>query len=168
MTANPYAPPRAFVRDIVKPSATAVQADRSTRLGASLLDGLIFSVMVYPPMFIAVAIGGLAQGGQPGSEGTILLVGVLLMLIGLAAWIWLNLRQMSRTSQSLAKKYLNIKVVRSDGSPIPLGRLIWLRNVVNMLVGIIPLYALVDVLFIFGESRQCLHDRIADTMVVKA
>jgi uncharacterized RDD family membrane protein YckC len=63
---------------------------------------------------------------------------------------------------------LGIKVVRTDGSPASVGRIFWLRNVVNGLIGIVPLYGLVDVLFIFSESRQCLHDKIADTAVVKA
>jgi uncharacterized RDD family membrane protein YckC len=39
---------------------------------------------------------------------------------------------------------------------------------VNSLIGIIPLYTIIDLLFIFGEQRQCLHDKIADTIVVKA
>ena len=30
------------------------------------------------------------------------------------------------------------------------------------------LYALIDHLWIFGEERRCLHDKIADTVVVKA
>jgi uncharacterized RDD family membrane protein YckC len=59
-------------------------------------------------------------------------------------------------------------VVRTDGTPVSLGRIFLLRNVVNGLLGFIPLYSLVDVLFIFGERRQCLHDRLADTIVVKA
>ena len=75
---------------------------------------------------------------------------------------------MELNGRSIAKKILTIKVVRSDGSPASLGRLIWLRNVVNWLISIIPLYGLIDSLFIFGESRQCLHDKIADTIVVKA
>jgi len=39
---------------------------------------------------------------------------------------------------------------------------------VNSLISIVPLYGLVDALFIFGESRQCLHDRLADTFVINA
>jgi uncharacterized RDD family membrane protein YckC len=72
-----------------------------------------------------------------------------------------------RNGQSIAKKLLKIKVVRSDGSRASLGRIFWLRNVVNGLLSIIPAYGIVDVLFIFGESRQCLHDKIADTIVIK-
>jgi len=71
-----------------------------------------------------------------------------------------------RNSQSIGKKIMHIKVVRSDGTPVTLGRLFWLRNVVNGLISIVPLYGLIDALFIFGESRQCLHDKIADTIVV--
>ncbi len=53
-----------------------------------------------------------------------------------------------------------------------LGRIFWLRNVVNLIPSVIPyvgnIYGLVDALFIFSESRQCVHDKIADTIVVKA
>jgi len=68
----------------------------------------------------------------------------------------------------MGKRLLEIRVVRSDGSQASLGRIFWLRNVVNGLLGIIPLYAIIDVLFIFGQRRQCIHDLIADTIVVKA
>ena len=79
---------------------------------------------------------------------------------------------MIRGSQSIAKKLLDIKVVRSDGSRASVSRIIWLRNSVIWLLSLVPLLgavvALLDVLFIFGESRQCLHDKIADTIVIKA
>jgi hypothetical protein len=39
---------------------------------------------------------------------------------------------------------------------------------VNGLLSIIPLYGIIELLFIFGEDRQCLHDKIADTIVVEA
>jgi hypothetical protein len=39
---------------------------------------------------------------------------------------------------------------------------------VNTLISFVPLYTIVDHLFIFGESRQCLHDKLADTIVIQA
>jgi uncharacterized RDD family membrane protein YckC len=42
-----------------------------------------------------------------------------------------------------------------------------LRGVVNGLLSIIPLYGLVDALFIFREDKRCLHDLIAGTIVVR-
>ena len=166
---NPYAPPRAIVRDIVDPSALAAQADRSTRLGAAILDSFIFMAMVYMPIMLGAMVGG-ATAAAAGSAGSnpMMAVGGVAATIGFAVWLWLTVKYMGRNGQSIAKKLLNIKVVRADGSPASLGRLIWLRNVVNGLISIVPLYGLIDALFIFGESRQCLHDRIAGTVVLKA
>lgn len=165
---NPYAPPRARVRDVVAPKAKQVQAERSTRLGAAIVDGLIFSAMVYLPLMVATMIAAAGAEGGNDAAGGFLLMGLGLGLVGFIAWTWLTLKQMSATGQSLAKKYFNIKVVCGDGSPASLGRLIWKRNVITWLLNIIPLYGIVEVLFIFGENRQCLHDRIADTIVVEA
>ena len=92
----------------------------------------------------------------------------MLTTIGFAVWAWLNIRYVLQNGQSIGKKMLNIKVVMSDGSKASLGRIFWVRNVVNGLLSIVPLYGLIDVLFIFGMQRQCLHDKIADTIVVKA
>ena len=161
---NPYAPPRAFVRDVAD-SSLAAPADRGTRLGASLLDGVIFMAMVYAPVAFAGIVGGTA--GEGGSSAMAAL-GLLLAMVGFIVWCWLTITYMARNGQSIAKKLLNIKVVRTDGSPVSIGRIIWLRNVVNALISIVPLYGFVDALFIFGESRQCLHDKIADTVVLKA
>ena len=165
---NPYAPPRARVRDIAVPSNVPVLAERSTRLGAALVDGLIFAAIVYLPMLVGFAIGGAASSGGNSSGDGFMMLGVLLALVGLGVFMVLTLRQMSQTGQSLAKKYFNIKVVMSDGSPATMGTLILKRNVLNGLLGIIPMYGIVELLFIFGEKRQCLHDRIADTIVVEA
>jgi uncharacterized RDD family membrane protein YckC len=168
---NPYAPPQATVLDISDPHATTSPADRGTRLGAAILDGIIFAVMVYLPMGIAAAfMGGLAAGtaDSEASFGAILIGSVGIALVGFIVWCWLTIKYVKQNGQSIAKKLLAIKVVRTDGSPITLGRLFWLRNVVNGLISIIPFYGIIDLVFIFSESRQCLHDKIADTIVVKA
>lgn len=165
---NPYAPPQAAVGDIADPASGVIFADRATRLGAATLDGIIFSAMVYLPLFAGGLITGLRGIAGRGHAGaSILGFGGLLALVGLIAWVWLTVIFVSRNGQSIAKKLLGIKVVRTDGSVASLGRIFWLRNFVNGLLAIIPFYALIDVLMIFNDTRQCLHDRIADTIVIK-
>jgi uncharacterized RDD family membrane protein YckC len=62
--------------------------------------------------------------------------------------------------------------VRSDGSPASFGRIVGLRYLPTSLITLIPVvgmfYALLDCLLIFRRSRRCLHDNIADTIVVTA
>lgn len=171
---NPYAPPRAAVGDIALPGDQMVPADRGTRLGAQILDGLIFGVMVYLPFVVAAGVTGaftVSPNLDPediSSFGPMFGVAVLVGCIGLAVWGWLTFTYVKRNGQTMAKKLLNIKVVRSNGEASSVGRIFWLRNIVNGLISIVPLYGLIDALFIFSESRQCLHDKLADTIVIKA
>lgn len=165
-TANPYAPPKGAVRDV--DSADNLEpADRIIRLAAAILDGIIAGVMIYVPALIVIAAtGGFNENGEPSE--TAVIVGGSLAFIGGIVWLWLTILYVARNGQTIAKKMVGIKVVRTDGSKASLGRIWWLRNFVNGLLGIIPLYSLIDVLFIFGEQRQCIHDKIADTIVVRA
>ena len=158
-TPNPYAPPQAAVQDVGEPGDSLPKAERGTRLAASILDGIIAAAMIVIPMVI---VGGWRPGGRANPAGS------FLAFAGFVAWAWLTVLFVARNGQSIAKKMLGIKVVRTDGSPASLGRIFLLRNVINTILGIIPLYGLVDALLIFGEPRQCVHDKIADTIVVKA
>jgi len=163
-TENPYAPPRAKVSDVVQDTEELELAGRAVRLGAALLDGLVVAVLVYLPLIVGGAFSSVGADGMPRFSG----MAGLLALAGLAVWIYFTIVYVSRNGQSIAKKWLGIKVVRTDGSPASLGRIWWLRNVVNGLLGVIPFYGLVDALLIFSDSRQCIHDKIADTIVVVA
>jgi len=72
----------------------------------------------------------------------------------------------------VGKRALGIRIVRSSGERASLGRIFALRYLPVTLLGAIPylgpVFSLVDILLIFRDSRQCLHDQIADTIVVKA
>jgi uncharacterized RDD family membrane protein YckC len=167
---NPYAPPKAAVRDIFAADEPFIYADRGTRLGAAIVDTIIFMVMVYIPLVVPSLIAG-APTPESLESGAgfspIILAGFAFGMVGLIVWASLTIMYVVRNGQTIGKKWLKIKVVRSDGSPASLGRIFWLRNFVNGLLGIIPLYGMIEVLFIFGESRQCLHDKLADTIVIK-
>ncbi|MBS0420337.1 MAG: RDD family protein [Proteobacteria bacterium] len=171
-TTNPYAPPRAAVQDVDAPNNGEL-AGRGLRLGTVLLDGIIMAVMIYLPMAFSV----LWSGQKPFLNGhfnfaALMGAWTVLPLLGLIAFIWLNVTFVSRNGQSIGKKITGIKVVRSDGSPASLGRIFWLRNAIGAVLGLIPVvgsaFGLVDCLLIFGQPRQCLHDKFADTIVIKA
>lgn len=165
--ANPYAPPQAEVRDSAVHEENEL-AGRGTRFGAAMLDSLIAGIAVVPML-----IGANFQAMQTGDymnafSGVGLAIGFIAVLALLGYTIYL----VHTNGQTVGKKILGIKVVRSDFSKASLARIFWLRNIVNAIPGVIPFvgnfYGIVDHLFIFGERRQCVHDKIADTIVVKA
>ena len=160
--ANPYAPPKAIVNDAVAGEEELEPAARGLRLGAAILDGIIANVFVYVPTLIGTVIS------PPSTPGDFPALGIVLMLAGLVAWLSLTILYVARNGQTIAKKLLSIKVVRTDGSPASLGRIFFLRNFVPGLLNITIIFYIIDPLFIFGDERQCLHDKIADTIVVKA
>jgi uncharacterized RDD family membrane protein YckC len=165
---NPYAPPQAVVQDVLDPAAGILLADRGVRLGAAILDGLVFGVMVYLPLIAGAFAVGLGQAQDGGDGSAALGAGLTLAAVGFVAWVWITVKFLRANGQSIGKKACGIKMVRRDGSPVSASRVIWLRNVVNTIIGIIPLYGFIDVLFIFGEARRCVHDHLADTIVIKA
>lgn len=162
---NPYAPPRGAVHDVAGEGLEL--AGRGARLLAAILDGIIAGMMIYVPALIVVwAIGEFEDSGE--SDPTMLATAGFLCLMGFIAWAWITALLVARYGQTMGKRMLDIRVVRSDGSQASLGRIFWLRNAVNVLLGIIPLYSIIEVLLIFGVRRQCVHDLIADTIVVRA
>jgi uncharacterized RDD family membrane protein YckC len=164
---NPYAPPQAEVSDIDEREAIVEPAGRGIRFGAAMIDGLCF-IAIYAPILVAVGLNPAAIT----DPATFISIWGFISLVGLIALIVITVVLVQRNGQTIGKKLVGIKVVRSDGSRATLGRIFWLRNVVNAIPSAIPfvgnVYALVDHLFIFGDKRQCLHDKIADTIVVTA
>jgi uncharacterized RDD family membrane protein YckC len=171
---NPYAPPTAQVADAVEHSGELQIAGRGTRLGAYVVDVLVSLLFATPAMIAGGAslLTGLA-GASP-EDMLALFTGTfgLLLVAGMLAYAVITIILVHKNGQTIGKKLLGIKVVRKEGARASLGRIFWLRNVVNALPSLIPVvggfYFFVDSLFIFSESNQCVHDKIADTIVVKA
>jgi uncharacterized RDD family membrane protein YckC len=66
---------------------------------------------------------------------------------------------------------MGIRIVRSNGEKAALSQILIMRYLPIQLIGAIPILGpivgLVDLLMIFGDEQRCLHDRIADTLVVR-
>ncbi len=184
---NPYAPPTARVADIADAGSTVELAGRGQRLGAFIVDLVIGCLLYIPPAVVAWLHW---NPGQPWLSnflnGGLRITGVLVLIL-----IVVTIVLVARYGQTIGKRAVGIRVARPDGSKASLGRIFWLRNVVNGVLGAVVggllgavmgllhfagvsallvgyLYPLVDTLMIFGAPRRCLHDSIADTIVVKA
>ncbi|HEX7914704.1 RDD family protein, partial [Rudaea sp.] len=128
---NPYAAPTARVSDIVD-DQEFVLADRGTRLGAVIIDGMLFGVLAMIMVFgflgasgALSTLGGRAGvSGEPSTAGLIVggIAAIALIALTVINFVWLH-----QTGQSVAKRWLKIRIVRSDGSRCGLTRVIFLR-----------------------------------------
>lgn len=142
-------------------------ASRWSRLGARLLDGLVWFAPL--PLLFFPCLGALAALAAWGA----LLVGQ----------VWLLLTR----GQTLGKKALGIYIIRTDGGIPHAGWLLVREFAIPAAVAVLRaagrgdphpvgqaiqalllFVGLVDVLFIFGPTRRCLHDLLAGTHVVRA
>jgi uncharacterized RDD family membrane protein YckC len=173
-SSNLYAPPKSAVKDVESDEALEL-ASRWGRLGAVMLDGFIGFIGFTPAYVMNFATIAQQSRGNPlgvwinlAKTGSWFYIGLICALVVLA----IDITLLARNGQTIGKKLLGIKVVRVDGSPVSFVRVFFVRYVFNTFLTLIPLvgslYSLVDSLMIFGESRRTVHDRIADTIVIKA
>jgi len=159
-----FQPPASVLEDV--PETPLELAQRGTRLGAVILDGLVFATSgIVAAITIPIAIAWRAE-----SSSMILPLVILgLWVTGLIIWnvIWVH-----KYGQTIGKRILKIRVVRSNGERASLGRIFFLRYFVLALAGAVPfiggIITLVDTLLIFRDNCQCLHDQLADTIVINA
>ena len=155
-------PPPVFAAQAAQPEGAKL-ASRGSRLGAAVLDGVIFFASVLPGIIICAAT----------REGGGFAFGVLLLLAGFIGLGIVNVLLLMRRGQTLAKRIVGIRIVKVSDESNPGFVKIWLlRSLVTGLIGAIPylgwIFTLVDACFIFREDRRCIHDLIAETKVIVA
>lgn len=162
---NRYAPPQASVSDVAPPSTRLVLAGRWRRLFGSIVDGIVLTPLNW---FILLLLGHNIFKPAPGASwGTF----AVTSLATFGIYLVINGWTLATRGQSLGKMAVGTRIVRPDGAKVGLARITW-RVLLQFVPGFVPLaggiYALVDLLLIFRESRRCLHDSIADTIVICA
>lgn len=155
--------------DTPEPESTEVRrlvlASRWKRLGASILDSLILAVFTVPAMFLTGGFSGISEGVEPS-----FLHSLLMGLLGLVVFFALNFKFLGDDGQTIGKKVLGIKIVDTQGDKALWKPHLLARYAVFFLPGQIPLagqlFSIVNVLFIFGNDKRCLHDYAAKTIVI--
>ncbi len=162
---NPFAPPGAPLQD--PPAAPAELATRPSRLWAVLIDGFIILPLLAPIFWLLGLFDGWPNIQPFGPAKQLALAG-----LGTGLYLALHGYLLATRGQTIGKWLLGIQIVRVDGSRIDFGRLVGLRYapfwVLSMIPGLGPVTSIADDLFIFSENRRCLHDRLADTIVIRA
>ncbi len=140
--------------------ARSPYAEPGSRMAAAAIDALLAGAphLLLLPLGVAIASPALVH------------TSVWLGFLATGALFVVDLVLLSRYGQTVGKRIVGVRIVRSDGSRASLARLFWLRMALPGVVAMIPLvgwlFELADMAAIFGDERRTLHDRIADTIVV--
>lgn len=130
-------------------------------LDFAVVAGVVLVVGLIAAVFIPVL-------AKKGASLALDAFAVVLLLIPTSVVI-LQFVWLTQFGQTIGKRALKIRIVKhDDGENGGFVTNVLLRCWLNLLLSLIPLYALVDVLFIFRDDRRCLHDLIAGTLVVEA
>lgn len=140
-------------------------AERGTRLFAVLVD----MAATIGPFALFGLMGVIIAASLDNDAGGVMcaicvVIGVI-MMFGVAIY---NMVLTMNTGETIGKRMMAIRIVKeSDCSPPGFVHGVLLRSWVMILLSQVPFVGLIDVLMIFGDKRQCLHDMIASTRVVK-
>jgi uncharacterized RDD family membrane protein YckC len=164
MTDNIYNTPEAELVD--EQNNDNMLASRGRRFSASMIDGFTIMVITIPTMYFTGGFEGIAEGQQNSLEYN-LLIGIL----GIIIFVVLNINILRKYGQTIGKKILGIKIVDLNGKLPNIKNHFLKRYATYFIPGQIPiagqLFSVINILFIFGKQKRCLHDYIAGTKVVK-
>ncbi len=163
MENNVYSTPKA---DLVEASATESElASRWSRLGAAFLDTIIISCFSVPLMYFTGGFDSIMEGQQPSFAYSI-----MLFVAGLVVFLILNGYLLVTAGQTIGKRLIGIKIVTLEGELPNAVRNLLPRYATYMLPGQVPivggLFSLVNILFIFGKQKRCIHDYAGNTKVI--
>lgn len=145
-------------------------ASRTKRLVAAMLDGTLIGLAIGIGLaaFVTLASAGVlkTQQSDPSSFDALNAMCVLYFpAFALAVCQW---NMTATRGQTIAKKLLRMKIVTRNGQSPGFFQGVMLRSWATALLGVIPFFGLLNLLFIFGEPRRCNHDYPAGTYVIDA
>lgn len=94
------------------------------------------------------------------------------ILVGFTILIYfiVNGYYLYKYGQTVGKKIIGIKITDKEGNVPPLSKTYLIRFLIPAVVSALPFFGiilwLIDIAFIFGKNKKCLHDHIADTKVM--
>lgn len=180
MVENPYAATSTPLDRDSESAGVAILASRFKRFIARIVDDILTIAVIGVPllMFVGPAetmnilLGSDAE--EPVLDPMILFFNfsvsaLITLLIGIVVTFVLQGYLLHQYGQTIGKRLLGIKIVENESGQKPtLTRTFVIRECGMSVLGISSLLSLVNVLWIFGPPRKCIHDYWSGTKVVKA
>lgn len=162
-------------------------AGAGDRILAALLNQLFTFLMLLIPFVGLIAFAIKHEGRIGGSEELLGMTSFWVGLAGILAYTVIQIYYMSRDGQSLGKKIMKIRVLKTDGrnpgfvGTVLVREIAWsvLVAIIAAIIGLIAgengenainllaFLANFVLLFIIKRDRRTLYDMMADTVVVK-
>lgn len=143
-----------------------ILATRWARLWAAIIDMMVAMVFVVLLQQLAGLLGKeiVARNLSAGER-------FLLSIMGFAWFIVVNAHLLKTAGQTIGKYFLKIQIVDVQSNQLlSLNNLIVKRYlpiwVLSAVPGLGSCFSTINVLFIFGKEKRCLHDLIANTKVI--
>ena len=182
-SSNPYQSPSGVSASNLHSAGPQELASVGSRIGGALLDGL-FSVLIMLPGLIiggGIMVASVASAGGQNmapEEGAAIaaggmITGFLIIAANALLPLIINCVLIAKSGQSLGKKVVGTRMVdQNSGETVGFVQGFLVRTFVFQLITGIPVVggfvALADIVFLFTEGNQTLHDRLAKTRVVRA
>lgn len=151
------------------PDTTIKPASLGARFLGALIDGLIGSVFTLACNQALVAVG--FYDAIPPDFSFTFAKTFMLTVVGFAFDIGINWKLLSSSGQTIGKKAVGTRIVTLDGRLPSMFDLVVKRYAIFNFIVVLPVIGitltLLNILFIFGRERRCLHDYVAGTRVVK-
>ena len=150
-------------------------ADRATRFIAWLLDSLLGAALMLPGYLLMLRLDPRAEITQEYLSKHMTEYSTPLMVMGSGSLVVMIIQffLLATQGQTVGKKVMGVRIVTMAGQRNPgFIKAVLMRTLVPAVITCLPLigpaFFVLDACFIFRENRRCLHDLIAETVVVKA
>ena len=159
-----YAPTQVRVEDIEVGPTGLELASRGSRVWASLVDILVLAgpavlvFILFPSVFPVKKSPGFWD------------VDLSSPILGIVFFVLFNGYLLFTQGQTIGKYFLKIRIARPSGERVSMSRLCVRQGIgylFSVTSGLALIYFLVDCLPIYHSARRCLHDWVADTVVLK-
>lgn len=183
MAENPYAASATPLGQEAIHPPEIVLASRFKRLVARIIDSIVEGIVFWLCVLLFPAVRSAQNQAMENSLAdvenfevdfwsdivmpTFSIESLAFWLFGIGITFICHAYLLARFGQTIGKRMLKIRIVKQDSYRTPtLTRSFGIRECGIYLLQWIPILPLIDVLWIFGEQRKCLHDLWSGTIVI--